>query len=118
MRLIDADATIKTLEGLTELCRGEGATLVKALVFAALKSQSIIPTVSGWVSVNDRLPDPDIDVLLNVYCNWSGDYYQVIAWRTKMGDWDSNDDGFNQNDDYIAHWMPLPEPPEEVKGDA
>ena len=44
MRLIDADATIKTLEGLTEQCGGVGATLVKALVFAALKSPSVIPT--------------------------------------------------------------------------
>lgn len=47
MRLIDADEAIPTLEGLTEQVQTEGATLVKALVFAALKSRSVIPTVDA-----------------------------------------------------------------------
>lgn len=44
MRLIDADEAIATLEGLTAMVSGEGAALTKALIFAALKSKSIIPT--------------------------------------------------------------------------
>lgn len=45
MRLIDADVTLEILDGLTEQVTGEGALLVRALVFAALKSKSVIPTV-------------------------------------------------------------------------
>lgn len=56
MRLVDADEAITTLEGLTELVHGEGAALTKALIFAALKSESIIPTAyrkSGhWTMVD------------------------------------------------------------------
>lgn len=47
MRLVDADEAIPTLEGLTEQVQTEGATLVKALIFAALKSRSVIPTVDA-----------------------------------------------------------------------
>ena len=47
MRLVDADEAIQTLEGLTEQVQTEGATLVKALIFAALKSRSITPTVDA-----------------------------------------------------------------------
>lgn len=113
MRLIDGDAALPTLEGLTELVCGQGAALTKALIFAALKSKSIIPTVGGWVSVKDRMPEPNKDVLLAVYCEETDSYYQVIAWQTTSGDWDSNDEVFCQYDDEVTHWMPLPEPPEE-----
>ena len=58
-RLIDADEAIPTLEGLTEQVQTEGATLVKALVFAALKSRSVIPTV-------DAVP-------LDKLCEWLGE---------------------------------------------
>ena len=44
MRLIDADKAIETLEGLTEQISTEGALIVKALVFAALKTPEVIPT--------------------------------------------------------------------------
>lgn len=53
-RLIDADEAIPTLEGLTEQVQTEGATLVKALVFAALKSRSVIPTVDAVPVVHGR----------------------------------------------------------------
>lgn len=53
-RLIDADKAIPTLEGLTEQVQTEGATLVKALIFAALKSRSVIPTVDAVPVVHGR----------------------------------------------------------------
>lgn len=62
-RLIDADKAIPTLEGLTEQVQTEGATLVKALVFAALKSRGVIPTVDAvpvkhgrWELVDEAEP--------------------------------------------------------------
>lgn len=62
-RLIDADEAIPTLEGLTEQVQTEGATLVKALIFAALKFRSVIPTVDAvpvkhrrWELVDEAEP--------------------------------------------------------------
>lgn len=62
-RLIDADEAIPNLEGLTEQVQTEGATLVKALIFAALKSRSVIPTVDAvpvkhgrWELVDEAEP--------------------------------------------------------------
>ena len=52
IELIDRDKTLEILEGVTEAAactesaaRNEGAQLVRALVFAALKSKSLVPTV-------------------------------------------------------------------------
>ena len=115
-RLIDADKTLETLEGLTELVIGEGAALVKALTFAALKSESVIPTVGGWVSVKDRLPKSNEAVLAAVY-DKNGEWYRVIAVHYPCGDWDSDDDYFNMNEDEVRYWCHLPEPPKEVSGD-
>lgn len=108
MRLIDADATIKTLEGLTEQCGGVGAALVKALVFAALKSQSILPTVGGWVSVKDRLPEAGVKCLIRDMKDAAiGMYMENGIWQWADGDFYAKGG--------ITHWMPLPEPPKEEK---
>lgn len=59
-----------------------------------------------WVSVGDRLPDGDNDMLV-----WSLGRYMDIGWY--------NNESFRWyttcSDDWIdgvTHWMPLPEPPE------
>ena len=116
MRLIDADKTLETLEGLTELVIGEGAALVKALTFAALKSESVVPTIGGWISAKDRLPESNEAVLVAVYDS-DGQAYHTIAVHYPCGDWDCDDDYFNMSEDEVRYWMPLPEPPEEVSGD-
>lgn len=94
MRLIDADTAIETLEGLTEQCRGEGADLVKALVFAALKSRSIIPTAyrqnGYWTKVHG--PDSAGNILCECSNCHNSDEFAIgvevpFCWHcgTKMG---------------------------------
>ena len=107
MRLIDADAAIERFQGLTELAVGEGAALVKALIFAGLKSRSITPTVNGWISVKDKLPEEDSHVLV-----WEKQGFAFVDWY-KFGVWQLG----TENGAIITHWMPLPDPPEEVTGD-
>ena len=120
MRLIDADATIETLEGLTEQCGGVGAALVKALVFAALKSQSILPTVGGWVSVKDRKPKEKGAYLVYAPDYKSGSsrgqpnhngimfsYWNGTAWGIEI------QGGYRYRKSIVRYWMPLPEPLEE-----
>lgn len=102
-------------------------------------------TVREWISVEDRLPDSGVHVLLcceirsggTVYkryvCdgyyakkyteqtwNNSGDiaceyheeddeYYLLEGWYEVIKNWD--DYNSIAIDDFVTHWMPLPEPP-------
>lgn len=71
-----------------------------------------------WISIEDRLPEADQNVLL--YVDYS--VYETITMfvghlleRDGHHHWapyDWNGLGFNFDD--ITHWMPLPEPPEEL----
>jgi len=61
-----------------------------------------------WISVNDKLPDKEVYVL--VYSKEKGYaimYYTGYFWES----WDSDSDSIQILHD-ITHWMPLPEPPE------
>lgn len=57
-----------------------------------------------WISVEDRLPEPGVDVLA-AYRD------RHINMGTAGDDWLEED----IEDGYITHWMPLPEPPREEK---
>lgn len=54
-----------------------------------------------WISVDDRLPEDDDDVLV-VTVNGT-----VVMDYCRNGRWSFYD---------VAWWMPLPEPPKEAKG--
>ena len=65
---------------------------------------------SGWISVRDRLPKKHEEVLactddgcMDVL--WLGDAMGVLFWE------DNNFVCYPK--DYVAYWMPLPEPPKE-----
>lgn len=64
--------------------------------------------MSEWISVKDRLPEENINVLIyrrnmmNVYT-----YFGHGEWEDDYGYWTRTED------DGITHWMPLPEPPKE-----
>lgn len=65
--------------------------------------------VPNWVSVEDELPD----IVEKVLVYNRGQIF--TAWRTNfskpIGAWDS----YDFITDGITHWMPLPEPPQEVQ---
>lgn len=61
----------------------------------------------NWISVEDRLPE-------------FGE--SILAWDNSVEcicfGWYSKDHGFTETTRFIkevTHWMPLPEPPEEMK---
>lgn len=63
-----------------------------------------------WISVKDRLPDTNTDVLVTVF--WCGRWQVKIGWRLKSGEWNVKA-GFADSVLPVTHWMPLPEPPKE-----
>lgn len=103
--------------------------------------------MSEWISVKDRLPDAEEEVLLecktkpNLFeyqCkgfyipeNWfredssftwdyeacdeyneeKDDYMVTSGWYERIHNWDEY--GAIRIEDYVTHWMPFPEPPEE-----
>ncbi|MDW2486917.1 DUF551 domain-containing protein [Escherichia coli] len=66
-------------------------------------------TPDGWISCSERMPKGYTDVLVT-----DGEHVEV-KWWDESGYWNSwtelNSDIFA---DEITHWMPLPEPPQEV----
>lgn len=76
---------------------------------ACVRTVDYAPTVGGWISVEDRLPE---------YTGWYLTYHHkinlcVVSWFTgdgwEDGDWGAYEDG------WVSHWMPLPEDPKEVQ---
>ena len=57
-------------------------------------------TVQEWISVNDRLPEKNTDVLI-----YNIEEYIGSDFLTKDGKW------FWNEELPPTHWMPLPEPP-------
>lgn len=56
----------------------------------------------GWISVEDRLPEDDVDVLTRRATGMSVESHCGFGWAYDEynGKW------------RVTHWMPLPEPPE------
>ena len=106
MRLIDADALVM------EIIENPPVYNTNRVV-DVIKSQ---PTVGGWISVDDRLPNSN-----GCYIVWRPHFYPdfgmpAICYFDGTDTWyDSYGVDFSRtlcsND--ITHWMPLPEPPEE-----
>lgn len=105
MRLIDADALIKKLD------LREGWQHTSALIDLITNA----PTVQGWVSVSDRLPNNGQNVIA------IGTWYGEISGRgaseyTGIGTWEGNrvsidSDTYSTEIIDVTHWQPLPNAP-------
>ncbi len=108
MRMIDADVLERKLMVMPdeELCEDCCYNVVNAI--------SEMPTIGGWISVKDKLPDKQGVYLVA----FKPPFPKVtIAWwaTTEFGWYDLE---YNFYTDGISHWMPLPPMPEqEVTGD-
>ena len=65
-------------------------------------------TPDGWISCSERLPDNNHDVLF--FDVWG--YIRIGWFSADDWSWFTSDDGCCME---VTHWMPLPEPPQEVK---
>ncbi|QMD22595.1 DUF551 domain-containing protein [Escherichia coli] len=71
-------------------------------------------TPDGWISCSERMPDSKTAVLVAREFGRKGDWR--MKWATYMpGHPDANDGWIIPGASWIpSHWMPLPEPPQEV----
>ena len=72
-----------------------------------------LPPPNEWVSVEERLPKPDIDVLL--YFGDSAKLKMAVGGKYELDDgWYSVTDGeyYTDCDTPPIYWMPLPEEPD------
>ncbi len=103
-------------QGMTSDCNGcaykgyEGGVCMDALMedaLAVIKQLENKEPVQEWISVKDRLPEPNKLVL----CWWeSGDgereHYGFATFQSH-GVWYVSNEGMPE----VTHWMPLPQPP-------
>lgn len=75
-----------------------------------------------WISVKDRLPENDDEVLIYVSTDIVQAYLKDGLWKGSINVTDNMKDGYvndriicKQGDhfDFVTHWMPLPEPPKQ-----
>ena len=74
---------------------------------------------SRWISVEERLPEGNADVIVYIQHPISGHCWMKIAHHvSEMGLDECVDDewwldGSGETVSYVTHWMPMPEPPKE-----
>lgn len=113
---IEREATLRT----AHIMRPEDKCLEAAI--ANIPAADVAPV--GWISVKDKLPEPEQEVLVIAH-GWSnrllyiGSYQRVEAetsWLTgvtsKASDWSLWGWSYLREPE-VTHWMPLPEPPKE-----
>lgn len=109
----DAAAAIEDLQAkISELGESYSANLVAA--------QNAQP---HWVSVENELPEPNIQCLVrDDDNNCAVGYYRqdVKAWDSPFFGWLERDDEYYEDGDLcrigkVVAWMPIPEPPQEVQ---
>ena len=110
MRLIDADALETRLEN--ECREWEGESAYQAGLCASAVIVAGAPTVkqepSGWISVKDRLPEEDCEVII----------YDADTKAVSIGCWIGRQFyepyGYNPRPfENVTWWMLLPEKPKE-----
>lgn len=115
MRLIDAHALLTAYEGamkeLVQATNAENISLETLSLLCGAKLIAEAPTIGGWISVKDRLPDKGHDVLAFLD---DGEETRIAACNYWDGVW--FDAVMNTIAKNVVYWMPLPEPPEEVTG--
>lgn len=59
---------------------------------------------NNWISVDDRIPDSDQDVLC-----WTS--FNVCIIGSYDGEWNGDLRGEYVGEEFVTHWQPLPSPP-------
>ena len=115
MRLIDADELQIKIASLSKLARSDAQ---KSLMGRVLYIIDQMPTITTpqWIRAEERLPEGNKEVLIYLPEYDSGEMgalFEIPSLNLK--EWAQDEDAFML--DEVSHWMPLPEPPKEVRDD-
>ena len=140
MRLIDADAFYKKIEEIRmeyleedTLSSKFAAEIIETVMDSYLQdAPTIDPVKQEWVSVKDRLPKEEDDVLVlireiehygrhkekrNVYhwifTGWFIDGVWATTYCHGYKKIETENEEYPNCEHTVTHWMPLPEPPKE-----
>lgn len=116
MRLIDADKLTETTNKALETpCHNAYQDGYDAALNTLLDYIADMPTAliyGQWVSVKDRLPEEQKEVLIYLP---EYDSVEIAALFTipsmNLREWEQNENAYML--DEVSYWMPLPEPPEK-----
>ncbi|HAX9073887.1 TPA: DUF551 domain-containing protein [Escherichia coli] len=110
----DIDNAIIMLDRIDTLenCDDDRIEAVKAVLRRLAGNSPVIP--DGWISCSERMPNTKTAVLVAVEFDRKGDWR--MKWATYIpGHPDANDGWIIPGASWKpSHWMPLPEPPQEV----
>lgn len=95
-----------------------GLNLAKYCVKCAtnpLEAQDIFQM--SWISVKDRLPKPgELYLVWHISNEVEIFHYDYIYGGKKLCFYRDDENGYPvEEDDWVTHWMPLPEPPSGAK---
>ena len=118
MRLIDADEMLSELKPITYEMEQNAVTIsdMSNIMRNWVRRQPTVPAYGQWVSVKDRLPEEQKEVLIYLPEYGSVEtaaFFEIPSLNLK--EWAQNEDAYMF--DEVSHWMPLPEPPEGVRDD-
>lgn len=106
-RAIDGDALKRWCEKIIDQACHPATVQIGEVFLDKVRSMPALTPPNGWVSVEERLPEPGERVLATD-CGFVGEFY-----INKRGQWQR----YNVNCSEllmaldILYWMPLPEPP-------
>ncbi|EMA3784940.1 DUF551 domain-containing protein [Escherichia coli] len=111
MKKKDRDADLRWIHGVIV----QAAWFVKASLEQNVLSGNYPVTPDSWISCSERMPDTKTAVLVARDFGRKGDWR--MKWATYIpGHPDANDGWIIPGASWIpSHWMPLPEPPQEVR---
>ncbi len=111
MKKKDRDADLRWIHGVIV----QAAWFVKASLEQNALSGNYPVTPDSWISCSERMPDTKTAVLVARDFGRKGDWR--MKWATYIpGHPDANDGWIIPGASWIpSHWMPLPEPPQEVR---
>ncbi|EPD4470255.1 DUF551 domain-containing protein, partial [Escherichia coli] len=111
MKKKDRDADLRWIHGVIV----QAAWFVKASLEQNALSGNSTVTPDSWISCSERMPDTKTAVLVARDFGRKGDWR--MKWATYIpGHPDANDGWIIPGASWIpSHWMPLPEPPQEVR---
>lgn len=114
-RILDPETTVEALAEVEYYNGFSGKTAqVQAVSEACEIAAAALREWTGWISVKDALPEPDVSVLVIV--NGKPHENITLVGAYELAEFDSEEGWILEMwpewmNAEVSHWMPLPEPP-------